>query len=280
MRLLQALPILIAACGLIDAGHAQLLVVSNTGPSSVFGGGRRSIPLVLNNRSGQSVQLDGRARVFQTTSATAVQIADKPWKRIQVLPGQTIIESASIDFPAVRAETRFIVQWWESTNRVVGTTEVLAYPTNLLHELKQLVTDGEILGVFDPQNVLKPLLNQAKVDFADLAAMALEDFRGKLAVILSNGTHARTPHELTMEIATLASKGVAVVWIQRLPENLDKLEPSFYSVVQGAIATVIAQPTLVANLADNPRSQLNLIRLCKLSVSPEPPHLPNFDPQP
>ena len=61
----------------------------------------------------------------------------------------------------MKAETKFLVQWLEDSNSVIGRTEVLVYPTNLLHELKLLVDESEDnLGVLDPQNQLKPALKQ------------------------------------------------------------------------------------------------------------------------
>jgi hypothetical protein len=85
-----------------------------------------------------------------------------------------------MDFPAVNAETRFLVQWLENTNRVIGKTEVLVYPTNLLKELKALMGEN-VLGVLDPSNEFKPLLKQNGVEIADLGETALENAADILA---------------------------------------------------------------------------------------------------
>jgi hypothetical protein len=282
--------VFLTACLSSWVAYAQLAVVSNAEPQSVFGGGTRLITVTLRNAGEKLVEFDARTRLFQTTSATAVQIGEPPWKRIQVLPGQTILEAAALDFPAVKAETRFIVQWWESTNHMFGTTEVLVYPTNLLEELKSLVGNEELLGVLDPTDQLKPLLKSLKMDFVDLGESSLENFRGKLAVIGPFASKAQMPEELANRIQTIARKGVAVVWIlpplQPSPQpspirwEMEKLQPSFYSVPEGGIAVIVVQPELIANLSENPQSQLNLIRFCRLALHPEPPHLPHLNPQP
>jgi hypothetical protein len=51
-------------------------------------------------------------------------------------------------------------------------------------------------------------------------------------------------------------------------------------VPEGKAAVLVVHPELVANFADNPESQLNLIRCCKLALNPAPPLLPHLSPQP
>ena len=218
---------------------------------------------------------------MQLTSATALRINEASWKKLQMLPGQTVLETAELEFPAVRAETRFLVQWFGSNSNVLGSTEVLAYPANLLAELQPLVAhDDGALGVFDPGGQLKPLLKTAKVDFVDLGNTELQNFRGKLAIIGPFESKAQMGAALAGKIKTLAQQGVAVVCIQPPPEHsslhreMEKLQPSFYSVPENEIAVVIVQSDLVANVSENPRAQLNLIRFCKLALHPQPPILP------
>ena len=40
-----------------------------------------------------------RARLYQASSATAIPLSETPWKRLEVLPGQTVLESALIACP-------------------------------------------------------------------------------------------------------------------------------------------------------------------------------------
>jgi hypothetical protein len=102
----------------------------------------------------------------------------------------------------------------------------------------------------------------------------LEDFHGKLAIIGPFQSGAQMPEGLTSRLKALAGKGVAVVWIQPPPGKREELKPSFYTVAEGKGAVVLVQAALVANLAENPKAQLNLVRLARLALHPEPLRLP------
>lgn len=267
------------ACFWPTAIFAQVQLLPDKEPQQVFAGVARQIAVVWHNGGDQIFAGEIRARILQTSSATAVQVGEAPWKALQVLPQQTVLESASLAFPEVKSETKFLVQWLENTNHVIGKTEVLIYPTNLLAELKPLAGE-EPLGVFDPQNRLKPLLKNLKLEFTDLENSRLEYFSGRLAIVGPFQSVAKMREGLASQIQALAKKGTAVVWIQPPPVKRDKLAPSFYSVTESTNAVVVVQPELVANLADDPQSQLNLIYLCKLALQPEPVHLPDLTIQP
>jgi hypothetical protein len=217
--------------------------------------------------------------VFQASSATAVPLGDWPWKRLEVLPRQTIVESAQLEFPSVNAETKFLVQWMAGTNHIIGNTEVLAYPSNLLHELK-LMFHGDELGLLDPNNLLKPSFVQNHVGFLDLEGKVLEDFSGRLAIIGPFECTGQLRDGLPKAVQRIAMKGVAVVWIQPPPSRGDDITPSFYLVPEAKAAVVIVQPEILADFSQNPAAQLNLIRFCKLAARPVPFALPNFVSQP
>ena len=196
-----------------------------------------------------------------------------------MLPRQTVLESARLNFPPVKAETKYLVQWLENSNNVIGKTEVLVYPTNLLAELKLLVDEGgKNLGVLDPQNQLKPALKSSAVRFVDLEETALDDFSGKLAMVGPCSPDDPEWNGLANRISKLARNGTPVVWIQSPPKKQDKLWPSFYIVPQSRAVVVVVQPELVADLSVNPQSQLNLIYFCKLALNPQPSALPGLPP--
>jgi len=181
----------------------------------------------------------------------------------------------------VKAETTFLVQWLESTNRIVGTTKVMVYPTNLLHDLRLLVNESwNNLGVLDPKDQLKPALKHAGIGFLDLAETELDAFSGKLTLVGSCSPEDPDWNGLANRIRTLAQKGTPVVWIQGAPGKRDKLRPSFYSVPQNRAVILVVQSELVADLPENPQSQLNLVYFCKLALQPEPFQLPNSTVQP
>lgn len=285
MKLQRIVMLSVVLAGLAGAARAALQLVPGDRPVCVFGGVPGSISVTFSNSSDQDFGAEMRSRIYQTSSATAMPVSDTAWKTLRVLPQQTVLESARLDFPAVKAETKFVVQWLENTNRVIGTTEVWVYPTKLLAELKTLLGEAA-LGVLDPNNELRPLLRQNGVAFVDLGEMALEDFTGKLAVIGPFQSKAQMREGLRRAIQTLAKHQVAVVWLQPpqppapFRSESRKLQPSFYSVMEDTNAVVVAQAGLVSGLAKNPQAQVNLIYLCKQALHPQPAALPETDSQP
>src|SRR5438132_9831277 len=146
---------------------SELELLPEKEPAAVFGEGQRRIGTTWRN-SGDSVEkVSLRLRLYQTSAATAVLVSDSIWKELQVLPGQTILESTWATFPAVNAETRYFMKWISDSNRIVGKADILVYPRDLLKKLKLLAGAGAP-GIFDPANELKPLLNAVNVGFVDL----------------------------------------------------------------------------------------------------------------
>jgi hypothetical protein len=279
MRSLNTWVLLLMACCWSSVSRAQLQLLPDKEPQRVFAGDARPIILVWHNVGDKTMDAEIRARLYQTTSATAAPLAETPWKKIEILPGQTVLESARVDFPDVRVATRFLIQWLEDTNRVIGKTEVLVYPTNLLSELKPLLGE-ENLGALDPNDELKPLLKQNGVKFLDLGEAVPEDFQGKLAIIGPFSTKAQMREGLAQTIQKIARKGAGVVWIQPPPGPKDQIKPSFYVVPEGKGLVVVVQADLVASPAGSPQAQLNLIYFSKLALNPEPFSLPDLTIQP
>jgi hypothetical protein len=265
------------ANGIITA-HAQLLLLPEP-PQVVFAGNERTVNLRWHNTGAKTAEVDVRTRIYQTSSATAVPVSDTAWKTLRVLPQQTVLESASLDFPEVKAETEFLVQWLDNSNHVLGRTEVLVYSTNLLAELKPLL-EGETLGVLDPNNELKPLLRQNEVRFVDLGQATLEDFSGRLAILGPFKSKAQLPEDAVKRTQAMAKNGVAVVWLQPPTDPRDPLRPSYYSVTSGTNAIVVVQSGVVAGLAESPQAQQRLVQLCRLALHPEPVALPETNHQP
>ncbi|HEX9046682.1 MAG TPA: hypothetical protein VF988_06630 [Verrucomicrobiae bacterium] len=253
---------------ILAQGRAQLSLLPET-PQAVFAGQDRTVNLRWHNAGMESVDVQVRARLFQSSGTLAAPLGEQPPKALRLLPQQTLLETAQLDFPTVRAETRFVVQWVTDSQQVIGRTEVLVYPTNLLTELG-LLLDGGDLGLFDPQAALKPALRQNGVSFLDLMERPLDDFSGKLAVIGPFPSRAQLRGGFNGSVRHMARQGAAVVWIQppRAPD--DELRPSFYRLSLGKGALVMVQPELVADFSVNPLSQLNLIYLCKWALNPAP----------
>ncbi len=264
------------ACGLTVAAPAQLELVPDKQPQAVFAGEARNIALVWRNAGETVVDAQISAHILQTSSATTAPLSEVPWKKLQMLSGQTVLETANFNFPGVNAQTEFLVLWLADTNQVVGKTEVLVYPTNLLHELIPML-GGEFLGVLEPNSVLKPLLKQNGVEFLDLAETPLEDFTGVLAIIGPFESKTQVRGGLAQAIKKIAKDGAAVVWIQPPSDTNQLMEPSYYVIPEGKGDVVVVQFSLVADLAVNPISQKNLIYFCKLALNPVPMQLPGIE---
>lgn len=276
---LRSLVTLVAVASSTSVALGQLAIVTNAEPQRVFFGRAKDIAVRVHNDGSSGFKGEITARMLQTSSATAVMIGETSWKNLQMLPGQTIVASAQLDFPAVKAETKFLVQWLAGTNRVIGTTEVWVYPTNLLAELKSLMS-GETLGVLDPNSELKPLLRQNDVSFVDLSQASLEGFSGRLMILGPFRARAQMPEDAARRCKLVAKNGASVVWLQPPPGPREPLQPSFYSVPAGTNAIVVVQSGVVAGLAENPQAQQRLVQLCRLALHPEPITLPETNRQP
>lgn len=286
MKLLIAALLLGLVNGCLAAADEPLQFLPAGTPPSVFGANAQKISLLLCNTGETNFDRPVRTQLVQTTSSTAVPLGVEPWKQLRVLPSQTVLETAQLNFPPVRAETRFLVQWLDDANRVLGVTSVLVYPTNLFQSLQPFLCQTNF-GVLDPGNQLKPLLRAQKISFTDLGQMNLENFSGRLAIIGPFQSQSQVPDGLGRRIRAIAKKNVAVVWIQPpQPANpaapLDwerkKIPPSFYSVQKSRTAVVVVQPDIVPSLPENPRSQIALIYCCKLALNPQPAVLPGLSP--
>jgi hypothetical protein len=261
---------------------AQPQLVPPAEPQRVFSGQNRAVSLLWRNAADKIQTADIRFRLYQTSSATALPVAEARWKELQVLPGQTILESARVDFPQVKAEAHFVIQWADSANRILGKTEVEAYPPGLLKVLSTLgaatsppasLTPGGSLGVCDPHDLLKPVLKVAAVPFVDFADSSFAGFRGQFAIVGPFSSATNMPGDLAGRIKALAGRGIAVVWLLPPQAPGEPLQPSFWIIPGEKAAIVAAQSSLVANLAEDPVAQLNLIRLARLALHPE---LPQF----
>jgi hypothetical protein len=264
------------------AAQAQLRLLPVPELQQLFGGGARTIILTWHNPGQKPFRQELSTRLYQASSATTVLLGSAPWRKLEIFPGQTVIESASLVFPAVNAETRFVIQWFAGTNQVLGSSDALVYPTNLLQELKPLAGD-EPLGVLDPQNQLKPLLKAAAVEFLDLEDTNIENYPGKLVIAgpFQNKTQMR--EGLASQIRAVAKKGAGVIWLlppsERKERRRENLQSSFYTVPEGKGTVVVVQASLTRRLPESPEDQLNLIQFARLALHPKPVHLPYLTPQ-
>ncbi len=112
---------------------AQLQLVPEE-TQHVFVGQPQEIRLMWRNPTGKPVVAELKWRLFQVSSATKLPLSEaQSWKKLEVLPGQTVLETLTLTLPEVRAATRFELRWEHA-----GSTSVIGYPQDLLKRLPPL----------------------------------------------------------------------------------------------------------------------------------------------
>jgi len=260
---------------LVFTASAEIQVVQREGSQSLFSGKQQSVNVMFRNASKATVETSVSARVFQLTSATAAPVMELPAKPIKVLEGQTILETITVDLPMVRAPTRFLLRWSDAGARSLGQTEIVAYPPNMLKELKRLLGEAKV-GLVDPQNQLKPLVKTLEIEAEDLEATELEDYEGKLIIAGPFTSAAQMPVRLGERLRKLRERGVASVWIQPPQRGLPTTDPSYFIADGGTKqpAVVIAAVETVADIANDPEAQVRLLRMVSLAINPKPFEIP------
>ncbi len=254
----------------------QIEVLSEAQPQQVFAANGQKVTVRLRNHSRSPITIQLTMRLLQVSSATVAPVQEVPWQRLVVLPEQTVCETGTVDLPGVTARTRFLIQWVDSGGRAAGTTELLAYPANLLAELTALSGVGAV-GVFDPTNELKPLLRQARVEFENLPVTGIAKFTGAVALIGPFDSHRQMPPGLRAELEALAKRGTAVVWMQPPTDAAAPFKPSFYRVPIELGNVIVAHHDLTDELAKRPGAQWNLLRLIREALHPAPLVLPETE---
>src|SRR4051812_6835695 len=185
--------------GHLETVQAGLQLFRGSEVPAVFSRDSYTITNRWHNDSNEAIDIAIRARLFQTSSSTAAPLSDFSEKRIRMLPGQTVLETFELTVPEIKGETLFLIQWLTGVNQVLGTARVLVYPTNLLTELRALVgIDG--LGVFDPDNRIKPSLQALGILFVDLEVTDVRDFRGRLLLLGPFSSKTQMADELTDDV--------------------------------------------------------------------------------
>ncbi|HYG22815.1 MAG TPA: hypothetical protein VEH04_08540 [Verrucomicrobiae bacterium] len=251
----------------VTAVTAQLSVDCH--PAAVFGGRLGNLEITVRNASDRPRRTALFYRLVQTSSSIAAPVGErKAFREVAFLPRQALLESVPISFPDVRAETEFFVQWSDADAQVIGVTRVFVSPTNLLNALGTELPGG-LVGVLNVEPMTS-VLRAAGLKVIDLDSMHGAAFEGRLVIVGA----AASGGDVAARVQSLARSGCAVIWIQAPRERRDKLAPSFYTVAEQLGAVVIVQPSVLENLADDPRSQAHLVQLARIALHPEAPGLP------
>ena len=261
--------------GVLSA-RAAVQLLREPEPTAVFDNGRRVVRAQFQNPALQLTEAKLRFRLYQASASTLMPLGEiHDWKSVTLLAGQTILEAVEIEVPPVRGETAFQVAWFDG-DRKLGTTQLSAFPQQLLKALSVLAGETPV-GLVDPEDQFKAGLNG--VPTAELKeAEGISASEAKL-ILIAPAPMEKWPAGLATALKKKAASGSAVVWIQpparRQPEPL----PQAYVVAEGAGQIVIAAAATVSGLADSPRAQLNLLRMAELATGRKKLELP-VDAQP
>jgi hypothetical protein len=256
--------------------NAAVEFVETPNDSFVFAGKDRQIEVCFRNTENSDLTAQISTRLYQASSSTLAPIGElRVWKSLHVNGSQRIIETASFDFPDVRAVTEFQIRWLDGAKEL-GKTLVQVSPTNLLQEITAL-TSNKVVGVFDPENHLGPVLKEANVKFRKVDS-DLEDFRGSLALFGPFTDDENIPQ--TVSAFAKTKHPVTIVWMQHFSARLPKV-PNFYLVELGRARVAVVDASLVADLAHSALAQINLLRCIRTAQHPEKLKLPTQQqPQP
>jgi hypothetical protein len=279
MRLLLGI-CLLAACPL--CGLCQLEILSRTAPQELFAFPARRAEIEFRNATPNVItEVNLSTRLYQASTATLMPAGEiHSWGGLVVLPRQTVIETITLDFPEVRGPTRFQLQWLDDKKAVLGRTDLLIYPDNLLKKLSALAEEKPI-GLLDPEKQIGPILMRQKVEFKVLEnSLAVEEFAGRLVILgpfSSASQVTRDFPELTKRASAKARARGAIVWFEPPSGKIEPLQPA-HTVRVGSGAVVVAPASTVADFADSPAAQLNLLHFAELALDPDALRLPQTQP--
>lgn len=246
-----------------------LEVVRAAEPQHVFADGARAVEVRFRNDAAEPARIEVQLRLFQLTSATAAPMGGaRSWKALTVLPGQTVLESAMIEFPKVRVSTRFAARWLDAGGKLLGVTEVWAHPDNLLDTLKHLA-GGQPVGLSDATVIFRPVLAVRGISVSELnSTESWNGFRGRLVLVLAKpGTNQGESPLATAALARV-KEGLAVVWFQTPPTISPPGPPLVERVRIGHGTVLLASTSMLDGLDRSPAAQLALVRLAELAMSP------------
>jgi hypothetical protein len=227
------------------------------------------LELRVSNRSDRTQEAPLSTRLFQLSSATLMPAGDvRPWKKLTLLPHQTVVEHVQVAWPDVRAETRFEIRFFDQANERLGQIIVTVYPTNLLKQLASLARDKTI-GLFDPANELAPLLRAFGMEVANLEEVGFTRFSGNLAIVAPIAADNPSTRELHEQVLALVKQGANVIWI--VPRASTHPDLNVLWLDSGCRARVAVVPSeAVADLKHNAAAQLILIECARLMTAAHP----------
>ena len=259
----RLLALLLFGTSSILAAEVRMLPAA---PTAVFGTGRVGLNVAFENLTEGAQELDVRTQILQASSSTVAPWSPPvSWKRLSLLPHQTVADQATVEFPTVRAETRFLVRFTRE-DTPLGTAEVWVYPTNLLATLTTLL-DGEPLLLVHAPAVLHDALVAAKVDCVATADAPLSR-HSKIALVGLPSETAKDTAGAEL-VWKLASSKTGVIWLKPVSASEAAVQPSYQAFKVSSTVVVVAHSHSLTNLAADPWAQLRLVRMARLAAGQE-----------
>jgi hypothetical protein len=237
--------------------HAGTFVVwTEPAPALVFSGENRSVRLFIKNSNDSAVRLKVDTRLYQVATAVAAPLGERAkWKELVMEAGQTIVEEFPISLPAVRTATSFLVKFYEEgRDEEIGSVSLLAYPEDLLSELKEVAKTHQVVLV-DEENLLAPTLTNLNFEVVrgSLDERAQSDKPILLIVVAPKGSDFKRASE------DLSKWTAGVLWVRRpSPLKLDELPME--EIRKGGVSILAMDRSLLDNFKQSPSAQLNLLR--------------------
>jgi hypothetical protein len=190
----------------------------------------------------------------------------KALKKIEVASGQRTIEMVAVDYPSISSGTIFQVRFFDETKNVIGKITVQVLPTDLLKQLSTFCSNNPV-GIYDPENQLKPVLSKLQVAFEDLEDDGrFEGFHGKLLLAGPFSSSEKITENLKGRISAKEKGACSVVWM--LPPQLQEPFASVF-VIREEGSEAVLHDTAFKDLANSASAQFTLIRSVQLVLDPD-----------
>jgi hypothetical protein len=218
-----------------------------------------------------------RFQLWQVASATAAPLdLPQPSKRLEMLPGQTILEWVPARFPSVRIPSRFLLRWQTGGGQVLGHSEVMVLPRAVLRELNEL-SGGKPIGLWDPGDRIRPALAEAGVLSLDLSTVEPSPQLCRFGLVAQKDNGDEDNSKLTVRLQRWLKAGVHLVWFKP-QERDDETGLVRQEVHPGHGTLVIAQAEGEPTLTENPAGQWRLLALARLALETSSPIRLETDP--
>ncbi len=236
----------------------------------VFATRAAKIKVIFRNPSAESHKSTLRYRIFQATSITAMPVgSEQVWKELEVLGGQTVLETVEVTLPAVKVATPFLARWRDDAGHVLGHTTILACPGD---QLARFGTDGvgSAIGVFDRRGKLFPVLSRAGLPCERLETLEqLSNFSGRLTIVVMDAEDEMLQRELREKLARLAAAGRVLLSLRPPSAREDPGDRTVGVVRLGTGVLVTAGLDDIRGLETSAAAQLQLVRFCEIAFKPE-----------